>query len=145
MGVRTGQSQEPFDDEERDAILRVLGYPNWAGLAQSIQLGYPAASQPAFLVFDSLDRIRPASRARVREDLCRWFEVEEQLAESRTRRKTRKVGEVEMNGAEAADLVALLRHWAIRIADALGVVPNPYSQAEWLGESGATMNARVVG
>lgn len=82
------QSKAPFNDDERDAILRFLGYPNWASMAQSIQLGYPAASQPAFLVFDSLGRIRESSRARVRTDLCRLLNVEEQIASSGSRRKS---------------------------------------------------------
>jgi hypothetical protein len=138
------QSTAEFNEDEKDAILRFLGYPNWAALAQSIQLGYPAASQPLFLVFDAFQRIRPPSRARIRLDLCRALDVECQIADSGSRRKTSKVAEVTLNASELSDLLKLLDYWTKRIADALGVVPNPYSQMEHKGAGGGA-NARVVG
>lgn len=141
-----GNDTSPFTEAEKDSILRLLGYPNWSALAQSIQLGYPAASQPAFLVFDSFDRIRPEARARVRTDLCRALACEDQMAGSRTRLKTTKVGEVTMNPAEFQMLIEQLKFWTLRVADGLGVVPNPYSQMDYQGVLGAGgINARVIG
>lgn len=147
MVASVTQDTSEFTEDERDAILRLLGYPNWADLAQSIQLGYPAASQPLFLVFDSLHRVRPPTRARIRLDVCRALEVEAQIADSRTRRKATTAGGVELNAEELADLLDLLRFWTTRIADALGVVPNPYSQGEFRGLGGGLgggLNGRVV-
>ncbi len=135
--------KEPFTEDERNAVLRFLGYPDWAELAQSIQLGFPAASQPLFLVFDSFDRIRPESRARVRQDLCRALEVEAQIAQSNTRVKTTKVGEVTIRQDEFEALVKRLEFWTKRIADSLGVVSNPYSQMDYAGLPGG-INARVI-
>jgi hypothetical protein len=143
MVAETKFDQNPFTEDERDAILRFLGFPNWAQLAQSVQLGFPAASQPLFLVFDSFDRIRPPSRARVRQDLCRALEVEEQIAQSNSRVKTSKVGEVTIRVDEFEALTKRLAYWTKRIADTLGVVPNPYSQMEYTGLPGG-INATVV-
>ena len=137
-------SKEPLTEDERDATLRLLGYPNWAALAQAIQLGYPAASQPAFLVFDSFDRIRPESRARLRQDLCRGLAVENQIANSISRVKTTKVGEVTLREDEFEALTKRLTFWTKRIADTLGVVPNPFSQMNYSGLPGG-INATVVG
>jgi len=136
-------STEPLTEAEKDATLRFLGYPNWAALAQSIQLGYPAASQPLYLVFDSFDRIRPDSRARLRQDLCRALEIEAQIAGSSSRVKTTKVGEVTLRADEFEQLAKRLEFWTKRIADTLGVTPNPSSQMSYLGMPGG-INARVI-
>jgi hypothetical protein len=137
------QSKEPLTEDEKDATLRLLGYPNWANLAQSIQLGFPAASQPLFLVFDSFDRIRPESRARLRQDLCRALAVEEQIAQSNSRVKTSKVGEVTIRKDEFDALTKRLEFWTKRIADTLGVVPNPYSQMDYTGMPGGINAVRI--
>lgn len=137
-------SKEPFTEDERDAVLRFLGYPNWAQLAQSIQLGFPAASQPLFLVFDSFDRIRPESRARVRQDLCRALQIEAQIEDSNTRLKATKVGEVKIREDELHQLMMRLDFWTKRIADTLGVRTNPYSQMAYDGHMGG-VNGRVIG
>lgn len=141
--AETPFSKEPLTQDERDACLRFLGYPNWANLAQSIQLGFPAASQPLFLVFDSFDRIRPESRARLRQDLCRALEVEAQIAQSNSRIKTSKVGEVTIREDEFEELTTRLVYWTKRIADTLGVVPNPYSQMDYSGMPGGINAVRV--
>lgn len=143
MVAEVGFSQEPFTEDEKDGILRFLGYPNWANLAQSIQLGFPAASQPLFLVFDSFDRIRPASRARIRQDLCRALEVEAQIADSNRRLKSSKVGEVTLRDDEFELLTQRLTFWTRRIADTLGVVPNPYSQMDYMGQPGGINATRI--
>lgn len=136
-------SKEPLTDDERDGVLRFLGYPNWAALAGSIQLGYPAASQPLYLVFDGFTRIRPESRARLREDLCRCLALEAQIASSAARVKTSKVGEVEMRSDEFEELTKRLDFFTKRLADTLGVVPN---QASVMGSGGMPggINATVI-
>ena len=144
MVAELTQDTAEFTEAEKDAILRFLGYPNWASLAQSIQLGFPAASQPLFLVFDSFRRVRPESRARIRLDLCRALEVEEQIADSRTRRRSKSVAEVQLNENELGDLVGLLDYWVTRIADALGVTRNPYSSMVYRGMAGG-INGPVTG
>ena len=144
MVAEVTQSQEPFNDAEQDAIYRFLGYPNWRALAQSIQLGYPAASQPLFLVRDSLARIDPVSRARVRVDLCRCLALEDQVFTSSSRLRATQIGDLKLNPHEMSMLLTRLDFFAKRIADALGVVANPYSQMVYQGMGGG-INAKVQG
>lgn len=145
MAAELTTGTEPFTDAEKDGIMRFLGYPNWRLMAQSIQLGIPSASQPLFLVISAFERVAPETRSRVRVDLCRCFTLEEQIAGSASRVKVSRVGEVHMNEGEMTQLGARVRYFSTRIADALGVVPNPYSQAEYAGLMPGGINARVVG
>lgn len=131
-----------FTDQEKDRILYFLGFPNWASLAQSIQLGYPAASQPMFLVFDSFNRMRPEAEGTIRHVLCELESIECQISDARKRLRAKVVGEVEMNPAERGALYQELRAWTQRLSDTLGVVPNPYSQRVYEGVGG-TINAKV--
>jgi hypothetical protein len=133
-----------FTDEQKNRILHFLGYPEWKSLAQSIQLGYPAASQPLFLVYDSFVRIAPAAVPTVLADLCECESIEAQLRDARSRMKALRLGELQTNPQETAMLRKELVFWTRRLADDLGVVANPYSQIEYLGMGGG-MNAKVQG
>lgn len=48
-----------------------------------------------------------------------------------------------LNAGELGDLRELIGYWTKRLADGLGVVPNPYSQMEFAGGGG--VNAKVQG
>jgi hypothetical protein len=133
-----------FTEAEKDRILYHLSYPNWRSLAQSIQLGFPAASQPMFLVFNSFDRMTAEAENTIRRVLCECEEVERQISDARKRLRAKVVGDVEMNPAERRELYQELRSWTQRLADTLGVVQNPYSQRVYEG-AGGTINARVRG
>lgn len=133
-----------FTENEKARIYHHLGYANWRALAQSIQLGYPMASQPFFLVQDSLNRIDPASEATVRRDLCQCEDIENQMIDARSRLKALSIGEMKLNPGETAALLGHLELWQQRLADDLGVQKNPYSQQEWRGNPGG-ISARVEG
>ncbi len=139
-------SEANFTESEETAILRFLRYPDWQSLAQSMQLGYPAASQPLFLVRDSFKRMTGPARAKIREDLAELERIEAQLSEARSRYKMRRVGgsdSVEFNSKEERQLlIADLKLWTQRLADDLGVVVNPYSQGAYEGIGGG-INAKV--
>ncbi len=123
-------------DHERDRVLHFLGYPAWAQLAASIQLGFPMASQPLFLVYNAIVRLTDGGSESVRRDLCECEAIEAQLRDARGRFKARSVGNMELNPMEAAMLRKELGFWSKRLADDLGVVSNPYSQMEWQGGVG---------
>jgi len=133
-----------FTENEKARIFHHLGYPNWRKLAQSIQLGYPMASQPFFLVQDSLNRIDEASVPSIRRDLCECDAIESQISDSRSRMKASRLGDLETNPREVEMLWRELDRWQTRLADDLGVQKNPYSQQEWRGTPGG-MFARVEG
>lgn len=134
-------STAPFTDEETADVMRFLGYPNWQAMAQSIQLGYPAASQPMWLVLDSLPRLAEASRPAVRETLCQLRSTDAQIGTARSRMKTTHVGEVSMNSNESRMLREEYVFWQKRLADLLGVFVNPHSALN--GGMPGGVNARV--
>lgn len=136
--------QEPFTDEEQAEICRFLGYANWQSLAQSIQLGYPAAGEPLFLVLDSFKRIAPAARPLVRRDLAELRCIEDQLSESRGRLRAQSVEGVRFNPLEMKGLLDHQTYWRQRLEDDLGVIRNPFSQASYGGSPGG-INAKVSG
>lgn len=138
------QGPDLFTEAQRDRILHFLGYPNWKSLAQSIQLGYPAASQPLFLVYDAFKRMNPAAVPTILADLCECEAIEAQLRDARSRMKALRLGELSTNPQETMMLRKELVFWTRRLSDDLGVVPNPYSQMVYLGMGGG-MNAKVQG
>ncbi len=133
----------PFTDQEKARVLHHLGYPSFASLSNSIQLGYPAASQPLFLVEQSFARLTPGGEANVREDLCQCEDVQQQLVGARGRMKVCNVGEMKMNPLESAQLRRELAYWRTKLADDLGCSFNPYSNAAIGGDS--IVNAKVTG
>lgn len=133
-------------EPQQSRIRHFLGYPSFSSLSQSIQLGYPAASQPLFLLEDAFRRLKPGGEAAVLQDLCECESIEKQMSQARTRFSALKLDKLEVNQQETQQLLGALRYWSARLADDLGVVANPYSQAEWLGTSlSGGVNSRVVG
>jgi hypothetical protein len=134
-----------FSELEKGRIRHFLSYPSFSSLSQSIQLGYPAASQPLFLLDDAFKRLTPEGEVSVRNDLCECESIERQLSGSRTRFKALKVGGIEVNDSEPDKLRRELKYWGARLASDLGVTPNPYSEFEHQNAGGGGINARVIG
>jgi hypothetical protein len=137
-------STEPFNDSEITDVMRFLGYPDWAALGPSIQLGYPAATQPMFMAYDSLNRITATSRAVVRDHVHELICIEKQLSGARGRMRAERVGEVAMNASEASQLRTEYTFWQRKLADLLGVTINTHSAMSVLGMPGG-INGRVIG
>lgn len=134
-----------FTAEEQSRIKHFLSYPDWVLLAQSIQLGIPAASQPAFLVDDAFRRLTAGGEAGVRIDLCECEDIEVQLRSARGRLRASKIGNITLNPMELSQLKQELLFWITRLGDDLGVVPDPYSKMMYdgIGRAGS-VSARVV-
>lgn len=135
-----------FTEEEQAQIKYFLSYPDFVSLSQSVQLGYPSASQPLFLVEDAFKRLTPWGESTARKALCECQSIECQLSEARKRLKAVKVGDVEMNPGERRELRKELLYWTTRLADSLGVVSNPYSQMMYQSISSmGGVSGRAVG
>lgn len=80
----------------------------------------------------------------MRSDLCQCEAIESQLGSARSRMKAVKLGDLEVNQRETAQLRQELLFWQRRLADDLGVPFNPYSSMSYEGMPGG-MNARVTG
>jgi hypothetical protein len=135
-------SNAVFTDDEKTEILRFLGYPDWISVSSSIQLGYPAASQPMFLLVDAFNRISPSARAQVRSDLTELRCIEGQISDARTRMRAIKLEGLEFNQNEAQQLRQELQYWTMRLEDDFGVKRNPFSTFAMGGVPGG-INAKV--
>lgn len=133
----------PLRDDERSRIKHFLEYPDWSALAYSVQLGFPASSQPMYLVEGAFDRITDPAVETVRRDLCELESIERQLSAARGRLKATELGKLKLNPNELPALRRELVWWALQLANDLGVGPNPFSAMELLGGGGGR-NARVV-
>ena len=139
-------AEQTLTEGERARILHMLSYPNWQSLAQAIFLGTPAGSQFFFLVNEAFDKIAPVARFSVRKDLQECECIEAQLSDARNRFKAVKIGNLELNHQEPEMLRKELMFWTTRLADDLGVIPDPYSNMIYSGISdGGGINSRVVG
>lgn len=135
-----------FTEFERARIRHHLGYPSFASLAQAIQLGYPAASQPLFLVDDSFQRVTLEGEDAARRDLCECESCEKQMSEARTRFKAVQLGDLQVNLEETRMLRVELNYWRQQLASDLMVVVNPNAPREYYGAmSAGGVNATVTG
>lgn len=133
-----------FTTAEQAQVLRYLGFANWMALAQSIQLGFPASSQPLFLVRDAFNRISPDGEADTRLALCNLCDIDAQISQARKRFATEAVGEIKFREGEIEMLWREYGRWQRRLADSLGVDINAYSTLSGSGSLGG-INARVTG
>lgn len=133
----------PLTTAERTRVKHFLGFASWEALAQSLQLGFPSVSQPEFMVDRAFTLISPDARDTVRTDLCECEDIERRLHGARDRYRAKKLDKLELNPEERLMLIQDMEYWTTRLADDLGVVRNPYSQAAWSGLGGG-INANVV-
>jgi len=132
-----------FTDREKSRIKHFLSYPDWVSLAASIQLGFPAGSQPLYLVEDAFQRLTDGGEESVRLDLCECEDIERQMRSARGRMKSTQLGNLKLNAQETRMLRQELTYWSLRLASDLGVVANPYAAMEYNDGLGGGMNARV--
>lgn len=136
----------PLNANERSRIKHFLEYPDWSSLAYSVQLGFPASSQPMYLLEGAFDRVTDAALESVRKDLCQLESIENQIGQARTRLSAEQLGNLKVNMNELPMLRRELVWWALVLANDLGVGPNPFSAMEILGSGGSGgRNARVSG
>jgi hypothetical protein len=137
------QPSNPLTAEERSRIKHFLEYPDWEALAASVHLGFPASSQPMYLLEGAYDKLTQHGIESVRRDLCECESIERQLSGARGRMKAVKVGNIEANQKETNQLRQELLWWSLTMANDLGCGPNPFSAMAVLGGGGGR-NARVV-
>jgi len=136
---------EPLTEAEKAEIYRFLGYPNYAdGIATTIGLGYPGqVTQTLFTIRTNIDRLAPESVVFVREALCELRSIQRQQSDARGRMRAMRIGELQTNPLESAQLSVEWRRWQRRLADLFGTYPNPYAQEQSGGVGG--INGTVIG
>lgn len=132
----------PFTAEEQARVADYLGFLDLSAAA-SIQLGFPAASQPLFLVRSALGRVLPEAENLVRKYLVELDRIDGEMSDARRRLKAKSIGNLTLNPDELRVLRQENKYWAQRLADILGVMLNPYSIRFGSG-GGSGPNLRVV-
>jgi hypothetical protein len=128
-------------EAEQASILYHTQYVNWSSVASSYQLGFPAPSQPEYLVRDAFGRITDDGLELVRRDLFRCECTEEQLFDAQRRLKASKVGDITLNAEEIPKLERALKRWQNKLARDLGAYINPWAD---INAPSSGINARVV-
>lgn len=115
--------------EEQQKIRRYMGYLG-VGLAGSISLGVPSATQPQFILDNAMNRVLPETEPIIREYLIELECIDDQIKQARrTRIKVAKAGEIELRGQEEIDtLYEEYDNWVSRLSDILAAPINPFSE-----------------
>lgn len=131
-----------LQEEEKVRIRHHLGYlqPN---PVTTIQLGFPRASQPQFLVESAMNNIPEAAIGLIRKYVAYLDNIEDRLIGSLDRLQATRLAEITLNPDEQDKLEKEYYRWAMRLADDLGVPLNVYSERFRRGASGATLSVPV--
>ena len=115
-------------EEEKNRVRYHLGIPMTNPVA-SIQLGFPASAQPAFLVEHALELIPDTAIATIRTVLAKCDATDGGIFESQDRLVAKSVDEVDLNPDEAVLRRREYRYWVQKLADCLGVPYNAFAAA----------------
>lgn len=129
-------------EEEKARVRYHLGYLDVAPVV-SIQLGFPRASQPMFLVEAAMENILETAIGIVRRHVAELDGIEDQISDARRRMKAEKLGEITLRADETDALEREYARWARRLADILGVPLNIYAERFRAG-GGAPLSVPVV-
>ncbi len=121
-----------LQEADRARVRHHLGFMSIEPVS-SIQLGFPAASQPQFLVEIAMDRLIPEVVGIVQKDLAILDGLEDLMVQSFRTDKVQQLGELKLrNSNEEPNEHDLLErkylYWAGVLADDLGVDFNPFSR-----------------
>ena len=115
-------------EEEKNRIRYHLGIPLTNPVA-SIQLGFPASSQQAFLAEHAMELIPESAISVIRMLIAKCDASDAGVFESQDRLVAKAVDEVDLNPDEAVLRRREYRYWVQRLADNLGVPLNAFAAA----------------
>ena len=124
--------------EERARVRRALGWPN-VSPGSALTYGTPMNSPMLTIVERRMDDLTVEGEGLLREDIDHYEATRLQIRTANTRLKAESIKDVKTNVNEIGVLRDQLKFWSNRIADDLGVSPNPN---KWTEDSGG-INARV--
>ncbi len=114
-------------EEEKIRIRHHLGYMNMSG-TYTYMGGAPAVVPANFLVEGAMDRILEPALGLVRTLLSRLDQLEQQMFDDAENMAVTRIGDIEINPRENAQLIELYDRTVGQLANALGVEKNPYSK-----------------
>ena len=115
-------------EEEKARVRYHLGIPQTDPVA-SIQLGFPASGQPAFLVEHALELIPATAISVIRTLIAKCDATDSGIFESQDRLVAKAVDEIDLNPEEGVLRRREYRFWVQKLADNLGVPYNAYAAA----------------
>jgi hypothetical protein len=131
-----------LQEEEKARIRHHLGYLN-VQPAASIQLGFPAASQPLFLVESAMNKIPETAVGIIRKTVSILDNIEDRLVDALDRLQAEKLSDVTLRADEHDALEREYVRWAKRLADDLGAPLNAYSERFRHGMAQASLSVPV--
>ena len=115
--------------EEKVRVRGHMGYGAFTS-ASTFFLGTPAAVETSFIIEPAMDRILPEAEPYVRELIVRLDAVLNQIAETNENVQVTSLGEIDLNDKHDSKMWDRYLFWQGKLADALGVPPNPYTKTQ---------------
>lgn len=132
-----------LQENDRARVRHHLGYLQTQPSA-SIQLGFPSASEPLFLVERAMDQLIPEAVPRILQMLNALDAIELQMLDGLKRLKAQQLGELKLRNSNEEPVEQDLlekeyARWAMRLSDSLGAPINPFSARFQNGLYGGAM------
>jgi hypothetical protein len=126
---------------------RARGHLGYLGVAQAstFVLGIPAGVQTQFMVEAAWDRLLPTNYAAFRQLLDRLDGIEQQIEDDTENVAVDQLGDITLRKDEFPQLVRRYLWWQRKLANMLGIVPNPFDQRFNSWNGGGGVNVRVSG
>lgn len=131
----------PFTDEEKVSIRSHLGYLN-VGYASTFSLGVPQAVETQFMIENAFDQVLPEAEGEVRRLVAILDEIEAQMVCDHELLAVEKIGELTTRSDEQEKLEKRYLRWRSKLANLLGIIPNPFDQ-RYSSFGGSTMGVNV--
>jgi hypothetical protein len=130
-----------LSDPEKNRIRYHTGYLVTTMVA-SVQLGFPRATQPMFLVEQAMNLIPDDAIGLIRERVAILDSTETRMVQAQARLAADQLGNLKIREKEILQLRGEYRYWAQTLADLLGVPLNTYS-FRFRGLGGGGLNIPV--
>lgn len=127
---------------ERERVKIHLGYMN-VSMAASLTFGFPRPVQTMFLVEDAMSFLNDDGVLRVRQLIAILDKIECRLIETVDFLIAENAGDTKINLDAPGMIEREYVRWSMRLADALGVPPYPFSKRFMGGGAGGIGNIKV--
>lgn len=121
------QTDAHLSEAEKVKVRHHLSFLNVTD-AYTLAFGAPTAIQPQFWVEGAMLRVRVEALGLVRDLIGRCDAVEAQMFENTENQAVESIGNITINKDEFEQLeTGPLRYWQDKLANALGIIKNPYA------------------
>ncbi len=134
----------PLTEPEKIAIRGHLGYLQ-VTQASSFALGTPSSLETQFIIEGALNNIPGTSLGHIRDLIAKCDATEEQIMENTENLAVTKICNLELNPREYEQLLQRYEYWRQKLANALGVVCNPFDKRPIIGGGGSGLSVPVRG